>query len=64
MSGPVSSHHCEESCGGVRGSRSDLWRHLSWCIGDTHANRICWVIDLYCRLFGIDPAQLQWAPRG
>ncbi len=28
---------------------------LSWYVGDKHAHRIGWLIDIYCKLFRIDP---------
>lgn len=35
------------------GTHSPFWRELSWRCGDEHANRICWWVDLYCRVFGL-----------
>ncbi len=64
MSKKMCSHHYELSCSGERSSRSDFWRHISWGVGDKHANRICWLVDIYCRIFGLDPANLQVSPRG
>jgi hypothetical protein len=61
--GPISSHHYTLSCAGIPSERSDLWRHLSWCIGDKHAGRICWIIDRYCAWFNLDPARLHWSPK-
>ena len=52
------------SCGGTRGARSSFWRHLSWCVGDMHANRIVWVIDLYCKIFRLNPSRLWHSPKG
>lgn len=39
---------------GPRSQRSQFWRELSYRVGDTHANRICWAIDIYCWLFRVD----------
>lgn len=35
------------------GRHTKLWQELSWCIGDTHATRICRIIDVYVRFFGL-----------
>lgn len=37
--------------------RTDFWRVLSWQLGDRHANRICWLVDLYCWWANVDPAR-------
>lgn len=44
------------------GQRTELWRLLSWCVGDAHADRLCWLLDLYCRVFGIDVERF-WTAR-
>jgi hypothetical protein len=43
--------------GGNEYARTEFWRELSWRVGDTHANRICWLLTLYCWLFNIDICQ-------
>jgi hypothetical protein len=44
-------------------NRTELWRVFSWCVGDKHANRICWLLDLYCRIFRLDPTRFYRWPR-
>lgn len=39
---------------GPRNQRTEFWRELSWRVGDEHANRICWVLTLYCKVFRVD----------
>jgi hypothetical protein len=41
-----------------------IWRGVSWCVGDRHANRISWMIRLYCRIAGVNPRRLQDVPPG
>lgn len=43
------------------GTRTDIWRTFSWYLGDKHANRLCWLLDLYLILVGRDPKGL-WMP--
>jgi hypothetical protein len=38
--------------------KGEFWREISWRIGDEHANRICWVVQWYCRLFRVDVKRL------
>lgn len=35
------------------GSHTRLWLELSWCLGDEHADRICWMIDVYVRVMNL-----------
>ncbi|MFA5396494.1 MAG: hypothetical protein WC346_10850 [Methanogenium sp.] len=28
---------------------------LSWYVGDAHTRRIGWLIDVYCKIFRLDP---------
>jgi hypothetical protein len=41
------------------GTRSELWRSLSYQVGDEHANRITRGIDLYCRLVRLSVERLR-----
>ena len=52
------------SYAGYRGSLSELWRELSWRVGDQHADRICKLIDLYCWIVSLNPIRFhQKVPR-
>jgi len=31
------------------GARTEIWRVFSWCYGDDHADRMCWLLDGYLR---------------
>lgn len=42
------------SVAGEPGCRSEFWRELSWRLGDEHTNRLCWLVDGYCRVFGVE----------
>lgn len=45
--------------------RSEFWRELAWRVGDEHANRICFFLDFYCKLFKLDPLKFYgMLPRG
>ena len=35
------------------GRHTRLWLELSWCLGDGHADRICGIVDVYVRAFGL-----------
>jgi len=52
------AHKPPTNVGGNNYSRTELWREFSWRVGDTHANRICWLLTLYCRLFRIPITQM------
>lgn len=41
--------------GRIDNSRTELWRILAWQVGDVHANRICHILNWYCRLFSVNP---------
>ena len=41
------------------GTASELWRSLSYQVGDEHANRICSCIDLYCRVMNLPVERLR-----
>ena len=41
------------------GTASELWRSLSYQVGDTHAHRICRCIDVYCRIVGLPVERLR-----
>lgn len=47
--------------GGMEGYRTEFWRELSWRVGDTHANRLCWILTLYCKIFRIHTNQFNHA---
>ena len=42
-------------------SRTEFWREISWRVGDEHASRICWWLDVYCRWTGLDPLKFHGA---
>jgi hypothetical protein len=46
------------------GGRTELWRIFSWCVGDSHADRICCMLDWYCRIFRISPHRFRRWPTG
>lgn len=37
------------------GIRTELWRIFSYCVGDSHADRLCTLLDAYCFLFRVPP---------
>lgn len=41
------------------GTASELWRGLSYQVGDAHAHRICRCIDLYCRIVRLPVKRLR-----
>ena len=43
------------------GEPTGLWQVFSWCVGDKHADRLCWLLDLYCRVWNICPRAF-WHP--
>ncbi len=43
----------------IAGSRTQLWRALSWLVGDKHASRICFLIDIYAFVFRVDIKKLR-----
>lgn len=50
----------DESCARHPDStRSEFWRALSYQIGDEHADRLTWWVDLYLWWYGIAPARLR-----
>lgn len=50
----------DESCARHSNSaRSEFWRALSYQIGDEHADRLTWWVDLYLWWYGIAPARLR-----
>lgn len=44
------------------GAHAPLWFVFYWCLGYEHADRICWMIDAYCRLYKLQPSRLHWWP--
>jgi hypothetical protein len=49
----------------VKSGHSNFWKELSWRCGDTHANRICKLVDIYCALFGLERERFyRSVPRG
>jgi hypothetical protein len=32
------------------GTKTEFYRILAWYVGDTHAKRIGWIINFYCRI--------------
>ena len=38
--------------------KGEFWREISWRVGDEHANRICWILGVYCWFFGLDQTRL------
>lgn len=49
---------------GDAGNHTELWRVFSWCLGDKHADRLCYMVHLYCRATGVKPERLyRWPYR-
>jgi len=47
---------------GPSGDRTDIWRTFSWYLGDEHADRLCRILDFYCRLVGRKPSVFWLSP--
>jgi len=55
---------CEDVGRFPGGGRTELWRTLSWQVGDDHADRIARILSAYAKVFGIPPSMLRQTSPG